>query len=190
MQASARPLGSLFTAGNGQWQFVARRFAVANANLLVTLAQVDDAATKISNVVSVLDRWFGQHDGFSHGMLCGSWRRGTMVRPAQDIDLLCFPPTELFAKYSAYLANGQSALLQQVRAALMPSYPRTQIRGDGQVVTVEFDSVTVEVAPAFNRFGGGIYICDTNNGGCWKAADTPRLHRGQECSLVVAAIRV
>jgi hypothetical protein len=95
-----------------------------------------------------------------------------MVRPAQDIDLLYFPPSSLFAQYSAYSGNGQSALLQAVRDSLMPSYPRTQIRGDGQVVVVEFDSITMEVVPAFNRLGGGIYICDTNNGGRWKVADT------------------
>lgn len=38
--------------------------------------------------------------------------------------------------------------LQAVRNSLLVRYPRTEIRGDGQVVVMKFDKFVVEVLPA------------------------------------------
>lgn len=55
------------------------------------------------------------------------------------------------------------------------------MRGDGQVVMVQFDSYAVEVVPAFALDGGGYWICDTNGGGRYK-----KTHPDAE----IAAVRV
>lgn len=62
-------------------------------------------------------------------------------------------------------------MLQEVRANLKGTYPRTDIRGDGQVVIVNVDGVTMEVVPAILLQDGRYWICDTNDEGRYKLAD-------------------
>jgi hypothetical protein len=46
------------------------------------------------------------------------------------------------------------------------------MRGDGQVVTVGFNTIAVEVVPAFRYDNQGrFYMADTNGGGRWKLVD-------------------
>jgi hypothetical protein len=58
-----------------------------------------------------------------------------------------------------------------VRDVVRATYPPTDIRGDGQVVVVRFNTYQVEVAPAFHRLGGAFLICDTHNNGQYKHVD-------------------
>ena len=51
---------------------------------------------------------------------------------------------------------------------LQTTYPQTDVRGDGQVAVVPFNSCKVEVVPAFPCQGGGYLICDTHQGGRYK----------------------
>lgn len=67
--------------------------------------------------------------------------------------------------------------MQAVKNALWSTYPNTSIRGDGQVVVVNFsDGMKFEILPAFQRMVGygyyrqwdGTYIYpDSNMGGNW-----------------------
>ncbi|WP_043281933.1 nucleotide-binding domain-containing protein [Burkholderia multivorans] len=55
------------------------------------------------------------------------------------------------------------------RDSLKTRYPSTEIKGDGQVVVVQFQKFKVEVLPAFYRKDTNDYLHpDTNNGGSWK----------------------
>ena len=54
---------------------------------------------------------------------------------------------------------------------LAATYFNTDIRGDGQVVSVPFSSYFVEVVPAFKLTDGKYWICDTNDGGRYKTFD-------------------
>jgi len=67
--------------------------------------------------------------------------------------------------------NRQSALLQEVKNVLSITYPDTDMRGDGQVIIVRFESYDVEVIPAFPLDNGQYWICDTHNGGSYKKTD-------------------
>jgi hypothetical protein len=51
------------------------------------------------------------------------------------------------------------------------SNPATDIRGDGQVVVVPFNTYRVEVAPAFPCRDGGYLTCDTGGPGRYKRVD-------------------
>jgi len=62
-------------------------------------------------------------------------------------------------------------LLQEVKEVLAATYSTTELRGDGQVVCVNFTSYNVEVVPAFLLTDGRYWICDTNEGGRYKVAD-------------------
>lgn len=104
-------------------------------------------------------------------MLVGSWGKNTVISPPNDIDLFFFPPMELYTQFAVRTGNIQSQLLQHIRNALITTYPQTRIRGDGQVVVVDFNSISIEVIPAFPANGGGYLICDTNGGGSWKRVE-------------------
>jgi hypothetical protein len=43
-----------------------------------------------------------------------------------------------------------------------------RIRADGQVVEIPFNSISIEIVPAFRLQNGNVWICDTNDGGRYK----------------------
>ena len=125
--------------------------------------------------------WNQFGDDSSNSFYVGSYGRGTAI-DTSDIDILvCLPQAE-YNKYAYTLYNGQSRLLQVVRSALLDTYPRSQIRADGQVVKIDFtDGMRFEILPAFRKeqygYGWGAiskptYLYpDTNMGGNWKSTN-------------------
>ena len=94
--------------------------------------------------------WDSQSE-IEHTLQVGSYGRGTATS-ASDLDVLVSLPRAEYERYDAYRGNGQSRLLQAVKAAVSATYPRTNIRADGQVVVVDFsDGVKFELLPAFAR---------------------------------------
>mgnify|MGYP001110845687 CR=1 FL=1 len=151
-----------------QWAFVRRRFLAIQNSIALRPDELSDGAVKLEGVVRSLNRSYRDESVFDHFLLAGSWGKNTAIRPPSDLDVLFMPPTDVFHQFNSRVGNRQSQLLQHVREALMVTYPQTRIRGDGQVVVVDFNSITVEVVPAFSAQGGGYLICDTNDGGRWK----------------------
>lgn len=88
--------------------------------------------------------------------------------------MLVVLPENEYVRHDNLRGNGQSRLLQSVRNAILESYPRTEIRADGQVVKVLFsDGMKFEILPAFKSpsyFGqreSPYRYPDTNMGGSW-----------------------
>jgi hypothetical protein len=100
--------------------------------------------------------------------LVGSYGKNTAIAPPSDIDILFEMPSDQFSRYNNYTWNGQSQLLQDIKTILKKTYPRTDIRADGQIVSVPFTTYNIEVLPAFKLDSGGYYYPDTHGGGCWK----------------------
>jgi hypothetical protein len=93
-------------------------------------------------------------------------------------------PLETYRRFDAYSGNGQSALLQEVKGHLEDTYSQTRMRGDGQVVVVAFNTITVEIVPVFNWDQSGNWLMpDSNGGGKWKitnpAAEVQKLDYGE-----------
>lgn len=108
-----------------------------------------------------------------NSIFVGSYGRGTAITTS-DIDILVCIPRNEYERFDALKGNGQSRLLQAVRTAILDTYPRSDVRADGQVVKITFtDGIKFEVLPAFkniNIFGewDGTYIYpDSNMGGNW-----------------------
>lgn len=101
-------------------------------------------------------------------VIVGSHRKNTAVAPHSDLDMLFLLPTEVYFRFNALSGNVQSALLQEVKRALIETFPNTDLRADGQVILAPFQSYSVEVVPAFIRPGGGYVTAHTENGGCWR----------------------
>lgn len=152
-----------------QWIYVTRRFQTLQRELAIV--DTSDDLSKLHGVVRSLNRAYRDQSTLDHFTVGGSWGKETAIRPPSDIDVYFVLPDEVFHEFAGRAGNVQSHLLQEVRTALLTTYPNTRIRGDGQVVVVAFNSITIEVVPAFHREGGGAIICDTNDGGCWKSVN-------------------
>lgn len=146
------------------------RFEAFLSNINLTATQVSEASARQTKVREVLEAaFYTKPYPATTSVLIGSYAKNTAVRPPHDIDILFIMPPSLFSKYDTAYFNGQSRLLQDVKNALKEKYPRTDMRGDGQVVVVDFyDSFYVEVAPVFSNGDGCNYKTpDTHNGGFW-----------------------
>jgi len=154
------------------WIGVTPRFRAFHQNLFLTPDQASEGSDHHAGVQrSLANHYFGGSPALATGFLIGSWGKQTMTRPPRDIDLLFPLPYAVYQRFQGYQANRQSALLQEVRRVLQETYPRTDLRGDGQVVVVGFNRMNVEVVPAFELQNGQYWICDTSDGGRYKAAD-------------------
>lgn len=89
----------------------------------------------------------------------GSYGRRTAINTS-DLDVLVLLPESEYNRFDSLKGNGQSRLLQAVKCAIMNSYPRSDVRADGQVVKISFsDGMKFEVLPAFqskDRWGIGM----------------------------------
>jgi Second Messenger Oligonucleotide or Dinucleotide Synthetase domain len=164
--------GQALGAGSSLWMGVSQRFRQSHANALLTQAQIDDGILKQGGVRACLNRhYWPAHDPLANSLVVGSWGKSTQVRPPYDIDLLFLLPYAVYQRFEGYTGNKQSALLQEVKGVLAGTYPQTTMRGDGQVVVVEFNSIIVEIAPAILLDNGQYWICETNDGGRYKTVD-------------------
>lgn len=154
------------------WVGVTPRFRQFHADLDVDKDEEEDAQRKLDGIVGCLNRsYYGETALDGTSMLVGSWNKQTLVAPPDDLDVYFLPPVAEFQRFNNYFGNGQSAFLQDVKSRLLETYPQTDMRGDGQVIVVRFNSITVELAPAFTRTDMKLLIPDTNDGGSWRVAD-------------------
>lgn len=115
-------------------------------------------------------------DDTSHSFYVGSYGRGTAI-DTSDIDILVELPRIEYDRHDVLKGNGQSRLLQAIRSSMQITYPRSDIRADGQVVKIAFsDGIRFEILPAFrttNYLGqDDTYIYpDSNMGGNWRSTN-------------------
>ena len=105
-------------------------------------------------------------DDYKH--IVGSIGRGTAIEYVSDVDMIFELPGHVYSKFNAYESNGQSALLQEIKDVIKERYPKTKIKGDGQVVAVKFSDFTIELVPAFRQSDNNFKYPDTHDGGSWK----------------------
>jgi hypothetical protein len=130
-------------------------------------ADISTSYTEITKRLN-LDFWNIESD-IAHCRQVGSYGRNTAVHGISDLDMVFELPWSTYEKYKAYTNNGPSQLLQAVRNSLLTRYPNTTIKGDGQVVCIEFGKFRVEVLPAFwDKDADGYRFGDTHDGGTWK----------------------
>lgn len=151
------------------WSYTNAHFQNFKAAIALQPNHHEDAQGKAERIGRCLHRAYypGEYDPYNL-LLAGSYGKGTAIRPTSDVDLMYFLPYDEYVRFSAYQGNGQSALLAEVRMKLLETFRTTDIRADGQVVVVDYESYKFEVVPAF-LIGNQTYIADTNDGGRWKA---------------------
>lgn len=136
--------------------------------------EMEDILNRFKKITKRLNKSFwDSEDDEEHGIIVGSLGRNTAIKGISDLDMLFVLPKEVKDQYDQHEGNGQSKLLQAVKEEIKKTYPRTVVRGDGQVVVVSFESInyTIEVCPAFERIDGAYDYPDSKNGGSWKKTD-------------------
>ena len=69
----------------------------------------------------------------ANSIYVGSYGRDTAIGKISDLDMAYQLPVALYAQYNAYASNGQSALLQAVRASIDNTYKHSYVAADGQI---------------------------------------------------------
>lgn len=139
-------------------------------NLL--LKKEEEMLTTFKGVVRKLNQIYWNSDSENeHAMQVGSYGRGTAIDGSSDLDMLFILPDEMFSQYDQHENSGQSALLQDVRNALLEKYPDSDIKADGQVVVFNHSNYIIEILPCFTHVDGTYKHVDTNDGGSWGITD-------------------
>lgn len=134
----------------------------------------DDMFDRYKRILKKLNKSFwGEESEEEHGYIVGSLGRKTAIKGVSDMDMLFVLPSDLKAEYDKLEGNKQKKLLQDVKKEIKEIYPKTIVRGDGQVVVVSMTSVKceIEVCPVFERGDGAFDYPDANNGGRWRKTD-------------------
>lgn len=152
---------------------VAENFRAFRDEYLISQVLMGSISYRYKRITKQLNTDFWNTDSdVSHSLYIGSYGRDTAAKGVSDIDMYFKLPFSVWEKYNGYQGNGQSALLQAVRASMQKTYPSTSLKGDGQVVIVSFtDGITFEVLPVFDNKGGSMTFPDSNDGGSWKTCD-------------------
>lgn len=149
---------------------VVRHTNIINQNIRSTISQRRKRIAKAVN-----QAFWGSNDEETHSLYVGSYGRGTAISTS-DLDTLIILPEDQFNRFDHYKWNGQSKLIQSLKNTIQTTYPRTDIRGDGQVVVLQFnDEMRFELLPAFEHTdirGNKTFIYpDSHFGGAWKATN-------------------
>ena len=154
---------------------VAEDFATFRQNYIIPSATISSIGARYRRITKRLNQDFWNSDSeSSHSLYVGSYGRDTASIGISDLDVAFLLPAAVYHQYNAYQGNGQSALLQAVRASIRKTYSASDTFGDGQVVVIAFDDgITFEVLPAFDNTAGTWNHPNANGGGSW-AVTNPR----------------
>ena len=133
------------------------------------VVDTDTISKRYKRITKTLNKKFRESDSeIYYSLQVGSYGRKTAVKDISDLDMIYELPLDLYSNYNSRQGNGQSDLLQDVKNAILDTYPSTDIRGDGQVVTVSFTNYEIEVCPSFLLDDNTYKYPDSKNGGSWK----------------------
>lgn len=132
----------------------------------------EEISNRYGEITKVLNiKYRNTESKTSNSLQVGSYGRFTAIKSISDLDMVYILP---WTEYERFKNGRQSALLQEVKKTIQSRYPKTDVRGDGQVVVISFTNYQIEVLPAFEYEDGSFLYPDTNDGGSWKTTK-PRL---------------
>lgn len=141
-------------------------------NVRISETKIETIAYRYKRITKQLNKsYWDTESETAHSLYVGSFGRDTEIHTS-DIDMLFQLPFSVYKRINGYMGNGQSALLAEVRDHVMDTYRTTHIRGDGQVVVVNFDDgISFEIVPSFLNTDGTYTYPDSNSGGKWRTTD-------------------
>lgn len=135
--------------------------------------KLEDKEIRMKRITKKLNKTYygGNESELEHFQLVGSLGRNTAIQGVSDVDIAFILPWDIYHKYDKRSDNGQSDLLQDVKGKLEELASRTIVRGDGQVVVLEFSDYEVELLPCFENNDGSFKYPDSNQGGRWRVTN-------------------
>lgn len=130
-----------------------------NSSMLIT---VNDITKKLNK------HYYDSDSNLEHMYIVGSVGRTTAIKNTSDLDILFDLPESVYKRLNDNEGNVQSQLLQEVKTVLKQKYPNTDLKGDGQVVVINFSKYTIELVPGFKQNDDSFKYPDTHEGGSWK----------------------
>lgn len=135
----------------------------------IKLDNFDDMQTTVKGITKKLNKhYYDVDDDEANMYIVGSVGRTTAIKNTSDLDILFDLPKSVYDRIKDNEGNKQSQLLQEVKNILKEKYPNTDLKGDGQVVVINFSKYTVELVPGFKQDDDSFKYPDTHNGGSWK----------------------
>lgn len=134
---------------------------------------LEDKETRLKRITKKLNKTYynGNDSEVEHFQLVGSLGRHTAINGVSDVDAAFILPWEVYEQFNKRSGNKQSQLLQDVKSSLLELSPRTNIRGDGQVVVLGYTDYEVELLPCFEKDDGSFLYPDSNKGGRWRTTN-------------------
>jgi tRNA nucleotidyltransferase (CCA-adding enzyme) len=156
------------------WNYVIPHFTRFLKELELTSEERADADSKADRIARYLWSYYyfdyGEFKPYCY-VKVGSYGKSTAIRPPTDLDMLFLLPVREFTRIGQLAGNKQSQLLQEVKDTLEVTFPRTDLRADGQVVIAPFQTYNVEIIPAFLMKDGTYITAHTANNGSWRASN-------------------
>lgn len=151
---------------------VSYNFNVFCSNLKMSNSTVNTIQNRYHQITKRINLdYYNSSSDTKNSLYVGSYGRGTEIFTS-DIDMLIRLPYATYSKFNSYSSNGQSALLQEVREVLKKTYSSSYIKGDGQVIGINFsDGISFEILPSFLNIDNTYTHPDSNNGGRWRITD-------------------
>ncbi len=134
----------------------------------LAIQNAGEISLRYSKITKQLNQkyWDSESDT-THCLQVGSYGRHTAINGVSDLDMVFELPWEVHDRFKNREGNVQSQLLQEVKGELQKLYPTTSLKGDGQVVVVQFTNHRIEVLPAFVEKDGAYKYANSNDGGSW-----------------------
>ena len=152
---------------------VAENFRTFRNNYLIPPATVGSISARYRRLTRQLNKDFWATESeTAHSLYVGSYGRDTAALGVSDLDVAFTLPNSVYHRFHGHAGNGQSALLQVVKASIGRTYANSYIGGDRQVVALSFtDGIRFEILPVFVNAAGTFNFADTHGGGSWRACD-------------------
>ncbi|MBD3361151.1 nucleotidyltransferase [Candidatus Peregrinibacteria bacterium] len=151
---------------------VSNKFNNFCSNIRIPKNVVDKISYRYKRITKQLNHDFWSTDSETlHSFYVGSYGRDTDIHTS-DIDMIFRLPYTVYERINEYIGNGQSALLAEVRNSLQKTYSTSHIKGDGQVIGINFDDgINFEIIPAFVNKDNSYTYPDSNDGGKWRTTN-------------------
>jgi hypothetical protein len=122
--------------------------------------------TKASSQQKSLRKKLDGHLTLVTSYLSGSYRRRTLIRPLDDIDLLLVLDRQVYGDQFTFDSIGATNALDVVHAALRKAYPKTELKRHGRCVQILFAGTGIgfDVVPSIQLRDDEFCIPDTDLG--------------------------
>lgn len=139
------------------------KFKVFKSNIELTDTQKKQIQSSHAYLRTLIER----QNYVSNTFLTGSYKKNTMIRPIDDVDLF------VVVNNGYTVSSSPQTVLNQLKKDLKVSFPKTSIKQNKPCIIVDFNHCKFEITPTITNLWGSYEIpLDSYS---WKSVDDPRI---------------